>query len=132
MTVADYIAEDDPTTSRYAGEDAINPENNLVVFFVKRATDIEQGFDESLLPEFLQRYCEYGAISRAYKANTDGRIQSLADYWDLRKKAGLVAVKRFMVKRAADRDYRLESARMNSASQRRYPRLPDEYPEVYP
>lgn len=132
MSIATTIAEENPTISRYAGEDAINPTGNLVVFFIKRATDIESEFDESLLPDFLQRYCEYGAISRAYKANTDGRIQSLADYWDMRKKAGIVAIKRFMAKRLADREYRLESARMNSGGKYRHPRLPDEYPEVYP
>lgn len=131
MTTAIARAEADPTTSRY-GVTTINPTGNLVVFFVKHATDIEEETDESLLPSFLQKYVEYGVISRAYKSNTDGRIQSLADYWDLRKKAGIVAIKRFMTKRLADREYRLESARMNSGGKYRHPRLPDEYPEVYP
>lgn len=129
MTIATVRAEADPTTSEY-GTTTINPTGNLVVFFVKKATDIEQEIDESLLPSYLQKYIEYGVISRAYKANTDGRIKSLADYWDMRKKAGIVAIKRFIAKRTSDREYRLEAQRMSSASKFRHSRLPDEYPEV--
>lgn len=126
-----YGAQTDPDTAEYS-EDALDVDGNLVVFYKPRATDLDEGSDESLLPEYLQRYVEYGVIARAYKANTDGRIASLGEYWTLRRNAGLTAIKRFITKRLADRDYRLETGRMNSAARSRRPRLPDEYPEVYP
>jgi hypothetical protein len=124
-------AEADPDTSEY-GTDTLDVDGNLVVFFESRAVDLDDSDDESLLPDFLQRYVEYGVISRAYKANTDGKIQSLADYWAMRRVAGIAAIKRFMSKRLVDRDYRLETGRMSSDSQYRHPRLPDEYPATYP
>ena len=121
----------DPSVAKY-GEATITPTGNLTVFFTHRAVDVSDPEDSSILPDYMQKYVEYGVIARAYKANTDGRIQSLSEYWTLRRNAGLVAMKRYMSKRSVDRDYRLETGRMNSAAKSRRPQLPDEYPEVYP
>ena len=98
----------------------------------RRYADLEDGSDESEFPRFIQKYIEYGTLERAYSANTDGKIESLGDYWALRRKMGLEAIKRFKGKRKTDRDYRLiTKGEPTGRRHRKEPRLPDTYPAVY-
>lgn len=87
--------------------------------------------DESDLPPYLTKYVEHGVLERAYGANTDGRIESLRDYWAMRKEMGLRIIKRFLLNRLVDRDYRLVTPGVPGRRTRRQPKLPDEYPAAW-
>ncbi|NIT59316.1 MAG: hypothetical protein GWN00_24770, partial [Aliifodinibius sp.] len=67
----------------------VDVDNNLLVVFEKNPVEITDTSDESGFSIFLRKYIEYGVISRAYGANTDGRIDSLADYWNMRHEVGV-------------------------------------------
>ncbi len=103
-------------------------ENFLLVYDVI-PNDIIDDQDISDFPNFMQKYIEYGVIARAYGANTDGKIQSLSDYWFLRYEAGIAVIKKYMGKRMTDRDYRLMIDH-TSVRSRRHSRLPDTYPRT--
>ena len=122
--------EADPDTAEY-GTTTLDVDNNLLMVFEKTPTELTTGTDESDFAKFIQKYIEYGVISRAYGANTDGRIQSLADYWEYRKGIGYRALKIFKNKRTADRDYCLITKGVPAKSTRRHPRLPDAYPDTW-
>lgn len=111
--------------------DVIEADNNVLFVFSKTPTDIADTTDESDWPDFLQKYAEYGALEALYAADTDGQIQSLRDYWKLRKETGIKAIERFKSLRNQDRDYRMVTRGVPSARTRREPRLPDHYPAVY-
>jgi hypothetical protein len=126
---------EDLTLSQSTGSsiDVIDATNNVILFYEQNTTDLESVTDESQWPEYLRKYIEYGVISRAYGANTDGRIQSLSDYWRRRYDLGVVAIKKFMNIRMADRTYRLttkDSSRY--MSKRKHVRLPSTYKDVNP
>jgi len=95
-------------------------------------TNIETASDDGDFPDFLKKYIRYGVISRAYGANTDGRIQSLSDYWSIRYLAGVEATKKFSRNRNNDRDYRLITGGASTRRTRRHPRLPSTYPVTNP
>lgn len=122
--------EADPDTSQY-GSTTLDIDYNLLMVFEKEPTELSAGTDESDFAGFLQKYLEYGVLSRAYAANTDGKIESLSDYWNERKKLGYKAIKIFKKMRKVDRDYRLITKDTPAQSTRRHPRLPDEYPAVW-
>jgi len=82
------------------------------------------------LPDFFRKYIRYGVLERCFGANTDGFIPSLRDYWQLRKQIGIKAIKKYKSLRNADRDYRFGGTYQSARS--KHPRLPAEYPEVYP
>lgn len=86
--------------------------------------------DASEYPAFVQKYLEYGILERCYAAETDGKIESLRQYWQYRKETGLKALNIFMGKRRVDRDYLLKSHDLPARSAKRGPRLPDHYPAV--
>lgn len=109
--------------------EVLDDHDNFLLIYDVTPEDIAEDTDESDFPDFLQKYIEYGVISRAYGANTDGKIQSLADYWNLRYEAGLVFIKRYMSNRKVDRDYRL-TINHGRTRIKRHPRLPDTYPTV--
>lgn len=109
--------------------EVLNDKDNFLLVYDIIPDDIVDDTDESDFPAFLQKYIEYGVISRAYGANTDGKIQSLADYWKVRYEAGLIVIKKYMILRKTDRDYRL-SIMGRRTRNKRHPRLPDTYPQV--
>ena len=111
-----------------ASVDVVGLQNNVLLIYDVNPTDIGSVSDESDFPEFLLKYIRYGVISRAYDANTDGRIPSLARMWAARYEIGVTVVKRYMLKKANDRDYRLMTS--PTRGRRRLPRLPDTYPNV--
>ena len=108
----------------------VDESNNFLLVYEVTPDEIQVDADESDFPGFLQKYIEQGVISRAYGANTDGRIQSLSDYWGLRFQMGIEAIKRFKSNRAQDRNYRLKTSDIPARMTVRHPRLPDGYPAV--
>lgn len=110
--------------------DAVDADDNVLFIYRKNPTDIENTSDQSDFPDFLRKYLSYGVLERAYMADTDGQIKSLWEYWAMRKKAGIEAVKTFMRKRRQDRDYRLTTKGVPPGRTRRDPRLPEHYPAI--
>ncbi|MBW2621277.1 MAG: hypothetical protein JRD68_00095 [Deltaproteobacteria bacterium] len=102
---------------------------NLLLIYSVLPTPLYSVVDQTDWPDFLDKYIIYGTLERAYTANTDGRIQSLSEYWGLRKIAGIEILKRFKQNQTVDRDYRLtfEGAQTRS-SRPAQPRLPSNYP----
>ena len=112
--------------------DVVSADDNVLLIYNAKATNIESMDDETDYPKWIQKYIEYGAIERAYKANTDGKISSLADYWQWRKELGIEVIKKFKQRRRTDRDYRFTSKHGMARRNRRGPRLPDTYPAQIP
>lgn len=110
--------------------DIISSSDNVLLIYDARPTDIASDTTESDYPVFLRKYLEYGVIAAGYMANTDGRIESLSDYWEWRKVLGIEAIKRLKQKRRVDRDYRFITQRIPGKRTRRDPRLPDGYPAI--
>ena len=127
----DEAEEADPDEAAY-GSTTLDVDNNLLAVFETDPTELEEDEDESDYKSFHQKYLEYGVIARAYGANTDGRIQSLADYWEYRRRMGIKILNIYKSRRREDREYRLEPHDTYSSRHRRHPRLPDAYPAVYP
>jgi hypothetical protein len=111
--------------------DTLDVDDNLLVVFRKRAQEISEDSQISDFPEFFIKYIEAGVIAAAYRMNTDGRIESLADYWDIRKQMGAIVIKRYLSKRHQDRVYVMGEI-CDTPRRHRHPRLPDEYPAVNP
>jgi hypothetical protein len=132
LITAPYLETDeveDPDAADYASGDTIDVDYNLLVVMDQRPTDMEQSSDAPYIKDYIAKYLRYDVIANAYRTNTDGKIKSLADYWDARAKIGYEALKLYLSNRMQDRDYRLEM-RTPPARQSRHPRLPDEYPVV--
>jgi len=130
ITWTDQDNEDaDPDEAAYAST-SLDVDDNLIVVFDKTATDLAEDTDESAFATFLHKYIEYGTLSRAYGANTDGRIGSLSDYWKLRKETGIKAIKMYLNKRRQDRTYTLQPRNPASVRSVRHPRLPSTYPSI--
>ena len=108
----------------------IDADDNVLLVYDSMAADIQDELDTSDFPEFMQKYIECGVLERSYSANTDGRIQSLKDYWGLRYQTGIEMMKRYMRKRTQDRDYRLITSKRPPVRRYRHPRLPDGYPAI--
>jgi hypothetical protein len=123
--------EDDPDTADYATT-GLDIDNNLLVVFDKEITELSADGDESVFPKFIQKYVEYGVISAAYGANTDGRIGTLADYWEMRRQVGIKAINRYTSQRKVDRDYCLRTQQTTALRSNKHPRLPADYPVTYP
>lgn len=89
--------------------DVVSEDDNLLLVFKHRPKDIEDDTDSGDYPGFVAKYLRYGVLENAYRANTDGRIGSLAEYWQWRKQIGMDAMRSFRDLRRTDRDYRLIS-----------------------
>ena len=103
--------------------------NNFLLVYDVTPEDVKHDTDESDFPRFMRKYIEHRVIARAYGANTDGRIQSLSDYWDYRFEVGMKMIERFMAKKKEDRDYRFVTS-SREPLRSRHPRLPSSYPAV--
>jgi len=110
--------------------DIVEADNNVLLIYDVMPGDIQDDNDESDFPEYLQKYIECGVLERAYTANTDGRIDSLRDYWGGRYRLGLSVIEMIKGKRKADRVYRLRTSQRPAQRNFRHPRLPDGYPAV--
>ena len=115
-----------------AAFDLLDVTNNVFVIYDVDPDDLVNAQDESDFPEFMRKYIRYGVVSRAYGANTDGRIPSLEEYWGMRYSLGIKIAKRFNRNKKQDRDYRLTTKGTIAQRQRRHARLPDTYPVVKP
>ena len=125
----DEEASGDPDEAEY-GSTTVDVDNNLLVIYAAAAAEVEDDEDTTGLPEFLAKYVEYGTASRALRANTDGRIESLADYWEMRKKAGYEVLRKWMRLKLTDRAMQLRTRDSSGIGQRpKYPRLPSTYPD---
>lgn len=113
-----------------AGADIIDPKGQLLLISQKTTIDLTSEDDESLLPKYIQKYVEYGTLELAYRANTDGRIPSLAEYWGWRKEIAYKAIQLFKSKRRTDRTYVFRTHDIPARNVRRAPRLPDAYPAI--
>lgn len=110
--------------------DIVDTASNVFMVYEVNPVDVGLVSEEIDYPEFLRKYIRYGVISRAYGANTDGRIPSLSDYWQLRYDIGVEVGKRYCRNRRSDRDYRMTTKGAMSRRTRRHPRLPDGYPAI--
>jgi hypothetical protein len=108
--------------------DIVNVANAFFMVYTAQPTEIDLTTDESDFVSWAVKYCEYGALERAYGADTDGYIPSLRDYWKLRKEIGVKALMRFRRMMLTDRDFRL-GGQPRTATSRRL-RLPDGYPAL--
>ena len=106
--------------------------NNVFMVYDVNPTDIITFSDEGDYPVFLKKYIRFGVVARAYGANTDGRIRSLAKYWAARYNMGIKTTMRYRRNRKNDRDYRLTTHGAPRPRTRKHPRLPDTYPAVNP
>jgi hypothetical protein len=111
--------------------DEIEADDNVLFVFSKTPTAVSAATDESDFPSYLQKYVEHGTLERAFAVDNDGQIQSLRDYWAMRRELGLKAIQRFMSLRKQDRDYRLTTKGAPGFRTRRQPRLPDSYPATF-
>jgi hypothetical protein len=108
--------------------EVIDTEGALFTVYEAMPTPLAAVADEPDGPAFLAMYTEYAALERAYGADTDGFIPSLRDFWALRKKVGIEAIKRFQRLKLRGRDYRLGQGLERVRG--RGPRLPEHYPAI--
>lgn len=108
--------------------DILDDQGNVVLAYKAIGLDVESDDDESNFPKFLRKYIEHGVLEQCYGANTDGRIQSLAEYWRYRYMTGIQMIRKFMMCRKQDRNYRMISSDRPSTRNMRHPRLPSNYP----
>ena len=111
--------------------DLYDADDNLTIVYSKSPTELQDSDDESMYPRFLRKYIEYETLEMAFKANTDGYAPSLAEYWEMRKMAGMMAIEKYKNKRTYDRDFQLKTKGIPDRNVRRRPRLPDAYPDVW-
>lgn len=109
--------------------DVISDDDNILIVYDVTPTEINGLGDTTDFPAYLNKYIRYRVLQLAYGANTDGRIESLSNYWGERAKVGLDIVKRFRNNRYKDRDYVMVTQGMGRRSIR-HPRLPDSYPQI--
>lgn len=110
----------------------LETEDNLAVIYDVMPLDVESVGDDLIWPDWMLKYIRFGVLGRAFKANTDGRIPSLAAYWDRRYEIGKRALDAFRSANKEDRDYQLRTKGVRTRLVRRHPRLPDTYPAIYP
>ena len=107
--------------------DLINADNNILIGYNMLPDDIVDIFSTTDYPDYLNKYIEFGVLSRAYRMNNDGNIPSLGDYWDFRYQLGIKLVNQFKFKRMQDRDYRL-GTQTKISKRKPHPSLPSTYP----
>jgi hypothetical protein len=102
--------------------------DNVLLIFDVAPTEVTGFADELDFPDFLTKYVRYGVLARAFMANTDGYIPSLANYWNQRYQLGIRAVKKFRLSKTKARNRRLSTENLGARRTIRHPRLPDGYP----
>ena len=128
-----YSEDYETTVDRGITIDSVDVDDSLLLFMDVEPLEPSSGGDELSYPQYLTRYIRFGVLARAYAANTDGRIESLARLWSQRYEIGVKDVGRFMAKRRQDRDFRMVTQGEPTGRRKpRLPRLPDGYPAVCP
>lgn len=110
--------------------DILDATNDFFLIYDMEPADISNEADESDYPIFIRKYIEHGVLRDAYGALTDGRIESLRQYWDQRFEIGIEAIKRYLLLRRQDRDYRLVTRQIPLRRSIRHPTLPSTYPAI--
>lgn len=108
--------------------DIISAADNILLAYGIDPTDVESISSEIDFPDYLTKYVRFGVLGRAYSANTDGKIPSLANFWTSRYEIGIRTMLRFMKNRKQDRNYRMTTKPNSRNRVRRVPRLPSNYP----
>ena len=108
--------------------EVLDTEDNVLLVYNVTPTEVEGTGDDFDFPDFLTKYVRYGVLSRAFNANTDGYIPSLANYWNQRYQLGIQAIKRFRSNKTRDRNRTFVSENLSARRTIRHPRLPDGYP----
>jgi len=108
--------------------DSVDLDGAVLAVFDILPSDLAAEDDESSLPVWMHRYIEFGTLERAYTANTDGQIESLRNYWAMRKEVALKAMQGWLSSRLKDRVFRLQTRGVPPRGTRGRPRLPDSYP----
>jgi len=126
-----YSEEYESTIERGITIDSVDIDDSILLFMDIEPLEPSSGGDELSFPQYLTRYIRFGVLARAFAANTDGKIESLARLWDQRYEVGVKDIKRFMGKRSQDRDYRLVTqGAPRIRTKPKMPRLPDGYPAL--
>jgi hypothetical protein len=110
--------------------DVVDLTSSVFMVYNVAPVDVAGVGDEPEFPGFILKYLRYGTVARAYGGNTDGRIRSLAEFWQLRYDLGIAFTQRWLRNRRQDRDYRLVTHGAPSRRSYRHPRLPDTYPAI--
>ena len=123
----------DTTLSQDGGlaVDIVDADYNVILFYERNTTDLENTNQTSDFPLYLRKYIEYGVIAKAYGANTDGRIKSLGEFWDARFELGISAIKKMQVRKYADRNYFLRTQGAHRYTRSSRPRLPSTYADNF-
>jgi hypothetical protein len=115
--------------------DTVDAEDHFLMIFEAMPDEVAEEVDTwddelTFWPPYMISLVEHSTLARCFGADTDGFIPSLRDYWELRKKIGIEAIKLFKLNKLTDRDFRMGgvSRPMRSA----HPRLPSSYPRQYP
>jgi hypothetical protein len=108
--------------------DIIDTADTLFVCYEAMPTELYDLEDTPDIAPYLIKYVCYAALERAYSADTDGFIPTLRDYWGMRKKVGIEAIKKWRRMAKVNQDYRLGGGSGRARS--RHPRLPAHYPAV--
>jgi hypothetical protein len=137
LTVANGIesfnwatADDDSDTWNTDSNATMGFDDNVLLVYKSRPVDLEEEADVSVFPRFLTKYFEQDALAKLYAMNTDGRIESLRDYWAFRRDTGIKLIEKYRVSRLADRDFCMQTKGVGVRRSLRHPRLPDEYPAI--
>jgi hypothetical protein len=109
--------------------DIVDTDDNVFMVYTVSPADMTEEADTSDFPTFMLKYIRFGVLSRAYGGNNDGKIKSLAQYWEGRYDLGIKFIKRYLRMKRQDRDYRL-TAHGTARRFVRHVRLPDTYPLV--
>jgi hypothetical protein len=112
--------------------DVVDVTDSVFMVYEVSPPEVESLGDEPDFPGFLCKYLRYGVATRAYGANTDGRIRTLAEFWQIRYDLGIEFTRRWLRNRRQDRDYRLVTRGSPGRRSYRHPRLPDSYPATNP
>ncbi len=110
--------------------DVLDAEDNILLIYDITPTEVEGFADELDFPDFMTKYVRYGVLARAFMANTDGYIPSLANYWNQRYQLGIRAIKKFRSNKTRDRNRVLVSEDVGARRTIKHPRLPDGYPAI--
>jgi hypothetical protein len=110
--------------------DVVDADGALLLVYKVRPVEVEGMDDELDWPTYLGRYVRYGVLARAYLQQGDGRIESLAGWWQRRYEQGALLIKRFLRLRGEDRTYRLRTGPAAGGSAPMWPRLPSTYPDI--
>ena len=112
--------------------DVIAATDQMLFVYEVVPREIQSEDDELVWPATMLRYVCYRVVSRLYGMNSDGRIPTLAAFWEERYQLGLRVLKSWVANRRRDRLPIFSTHKKSIGRRKRMPRLPDKYPATYP